>query len=202
MERICSKEIHPRSGRGRNISGSRDYPSAKEGRRHQPPRRNLSLPGYRAWRPTQAVQCHSRRTSCSCSTLSGELSERTIESILEEYLRAVQIASNPRLVDPSWQGEPAKFLELDDIVGDIVREREKKSLYGLIILRTCQERARRAIQRIQRPPLQVAKWIPPLAPQQWKRLRAPRKLPKILVAIPAAGGVGILHCCPDSGVSR
>ena len=34
------------------------------------------------------------------------------------YLRAVQAASNPRLIDESWQGEPAKFLELDEKIDD------------------------------------------------------------------------------------
>ena len=57
---------------------------------------------------------------------TGETFLRQIDSILEEYLRAVQIASNPRLVDPNWQGEPAKFLELDEIVREVVEEQSRK----------------------------------------------------------------------------
>ncbi|MCB0359604.1 MAG: hypothetical protein KDD44_08200, partial [Bdellovibrionales bacterium] len=44
---------------------------------------------------------------------SGEEFIRQIDSVLEEYLRAVQAAVNPRLIDPNWNGDPAKFAELD-----------------------------------------------------------------------------------------
>jgi len=60
------------------------------------------------------------------SSCNGEIFQKEISNILEEYLRAVQIASNPRLVDETWKGDPAKFLELDTIVSDVVDSREEK----------------------------------------------------------------------------
>ena len=40
------------------------------------------------------------------TSTSGETFVREIDGILEEYLRAVQVASNPRLIDENWNGEP------------------------------------------------------------------------------------------------
>jgi len=58
-------------------------------------------------------------------TRDGQLIEEDQESILKRLLRLVQIASNPRLVDESYTGEPGKLQTLLDLVRDIAKQGEK-----------------------------------------------------------------------------
>jgi len=121
-------------------------------------------------------------------SLSGEQFVREITNILEEYLRAVQVSSNPRLIDPEWKGEPAKFLELDEIVNEVVREQGQKIVVWTNYLGNVRELCER-YKELGAAPFsgEVA------AAEREKTVRAFQESdsPRILVAVPAAGGVGI-----------
>lgn len=132
-------------------------------------------------------------------TLSGELSEKTIESILEEYLRAVQVASNPRLVDPEWKGDPAKFVELDEIVEDIVRERGEKLVIWTNYLGNIRELVERYKEYGARPfSGEVSTSDRAATIEEFQSTN--KDSPRILVAIPAAGGVGITLTAAQTAV--
>ena len=121
-------------------------------------------------------------------TLSGEQFVREITNILEEYLRAVQVASNPRLVDPEWKGDPAKFLELDELVREIVAEQGQKIVIWTNYLGNIKELCERYSDYGAAPFSGEV-----LAAQRENTVRAfqEEESPSILVAVPAAGGVGI-----------
>lgn len=59
----------------------------------------------------------------------GRLVEDDQESILKRLLRLIQIASNPRLVDESYDREPGKFQPLYDLITDITRLGEKAIIW-------------------------------------------------------------------------
>ena len=128
---------------------------------------------------------------------SGEEFTREIASILEEYLRAVQIASNPRLVDPAWVGEPAKFLELDDIVKEVVVESGRKLViwtnYLLNVTELCERYKAYGIKPFS------GEVKPEIRTKTVAEFQSDSEL-KILVAIPAAGGVGITLTAADTAV--
>ena len=131
-------------------------------------------------------------------TIDGKDYVRSIDSILEQYLRAVQIASNPRLVDPTWVGDPAKFLELDQIVNEIVEERGGKLVIWTNYLGNVDELTARYSK------LGVAPFSGKVSPakrqasiQEFQETES--KL-KILVAVPAAGGVGITLTAAQTAV--
>ena len=130
------------------------------------------------------------------SSHQGEEFVREIQSILEEYLRAVQVASNPRLVDPTWQGTPAKFEELDEIVEEIVKENDR----NLVIWTNYILNVGELVERFK------AYGAAPFSGEVKPEVRAQtvadfqsRNL-KILVAIPAAGGVGITLTAAQTAV--
>ena len=131
------------------------------------------------------------------TSLTGDTFVKQISSILEEYLRAVQISSNPRLIDEQWKGEPAKFLELDEIVNEIVSEREEKIVVWTNYLRNTQELTKRyerfgaAAFSGEVPAAERARLLDEF--QNGERLR-------VLVAIPAAGGVGITLTAAQTAV--
>jgi SWI/SNF-related matrix-associated actin-dependent regulator 1 of chromatin subfamily A len=130
---------------------------------------------------------------------SGEEKTKTIESVLEEYLRAVQICSNPRLIDPTWEGTPAKFSELDDIVDDVCRERgEKIVIWSNYLLNINELTARYADLNAVAFSGEVS------TADREKNIRAFQSTdpnsPKVLVAIPAAGGVGITLTAAQTAV--
>lgn len=122
-------------------------------------------------------------------TLDGRSYEKSIESVLEEYLRAVQLASNPRIIDPQWSGEPAKFLELDEIVHEVVEERGEKLVVWTNYLRNVEE----LVARYQK--LGSAPFSGQVSPHERHetvlRFQDPASALRLLVAVPAAGGVGI-----------
>ncbi|MDD2942605.1 MAG: DEAD/DEAH box helicase [bacterium] len=133
----------------------------------------------------------------TATSLKGETYVREINNVLEQYLRAVQIAANPRLVDESWQGEPAKFLELDEIVDEVVAQRDEKMVIWTNYLGNVNELVERyskygsaafsgEVSREQR-----AKTV-----EAFQR----NKEPRILVAVPAAGGVGITLTAAQTAV--
>lgn len=132
-------------------------------------------------------------------SMTGEEFYRQIDSILEQYLRAVQIASNPRLVDPEFKGEPAKFLELDEIVEEVVKEKSEK----IVIWTNYRGNVEELVNRYKEygalpftgetPPHERQKFI-----EQFQTSK--EDSPKILVAIPAAGGVGITLTAAQTAV--
>jgi|GEM_PF-1118538 len=129
--------------------------------------------------------------------LSGEQFFREITNILEEYLRAVQVASNPRLIDPEWKGEPAKFLELDEIVEEVVRGQEQKLVVWTNYLGNVRELTARYHQ------LGAAAFSGEVsASDREETVRAfqEQEAPRILVAVPAAGGVGITLTAAQTAV--
>lgn len=130
-------------------------------------------------------------------SISGEQFVREITNILEEYLRAVQVASNPRLVDPEWKGEPAKFLELDEIVSELVREQGQKLVVWTNYLGNVRELCERYKD------LGAAPFSGEVSASDRERtVRAfqEEESPRILVAVPAAGGVGITLTAAQTAV--
>ena len=130
-------------------------------------------------------------------TITGEQFVREITNILEEYLRAVQVSSNPRLIDPGWKGEPAKFLELDEIVNEVVREQGQKIVVWTNYLGNVRELCER-YKDLGAAPFSgevsaAARDLTVKAFQEGDQIR-------ILVAIPAAGGVGITLTAAQTAV--
>jgi SWI/SNF-related matrix-associated actin-dependent regulator of chromatin subfamily A-like protein 1 len=123
------------------------------------------------------------------TSAKGRTFTREVTSILEQYLRAVQIASNPRLVDPSWQGVPAKFHELDMLLNEIVNEQDQKVLIWTNYLLNTTELACRyqaygaAILSGQIQPTQRQETV--------KTFQDPASPIKVLIALPAVAGVGL-----------
>lgn len=128
---------------------------------------------------------------------TGEQFVREITNILEEYLRAVQVASNPRLIDPEWKGDPVKFLELDEIVTEVVREQGQK----IVIWTNYLGNIRELVERYK--DLGAAPFSGEVsAAEREKTVRAfqTEDAPRVLVAVPAAGGVGITLTAAQTAV--
>lgn len=128
---------------------------------------------------------------------SGEQFVRDITNILEEYLRAVQVASNPRLIDPLWKGEPAKFLELDEIVHELVEEQGQKLVVWTNYLGNIRELTER-YKRFGAAPFSGE--VSAAEREVTVRAFQEQEHPKILVAVPAAGGVGITLTAAQTAV--
>jgi SWI/SNF-related matrix-associated actin-dependent regulator 1 of chromatin subfamily A len=130
-------------------------------------------------------------------SLSGEQFVREITNILEEYLRAVQVSSNPRLIDPEWKGEPAKFLELDEIVHELVHEQGQKLVVWTNYLGNVRELCERYTQ------FGTAAFSGEVSAAEReitvRRFQDGSDL-SILVAVPAAGGVGITLTAAQTAV--
>lgn len=58
-------------------------------------------------------------------TFSGKQIVENVENILEKLLRLTQLASNPKLIDVGYKEDPAKFIELDHIVKNIISREDK-----------------------------------------------------------------------------
>jgi len=84
------------------------------------------------WEPRQLDLYNQYRDSLSAVIkVDGTLKNDEAEAILKRMLRLVQIASNPKLVDEAYSGEPGKFPSLYDLVTDICREGEKCIVWTL-----------------------------------------------------------------------
>ncbi len=121
-------------------------------------------------------------------SLSGDDFFRQITNILEQYLRCVQIASNPRLIDESFKGEPIKFLELDSLVDEIVREKGEKLVVWSNYRGNISELANRYKE------FEAKGFSGETSPKERESVIKEFQSDggcKILLAIPAAGGVGI-----------
>jgi len=78
------------------------------------------------WEPMQAELYNQVKDELRATVMrDGKLVEDDQESILKRLLRLVQITSNPRLVDESYEGEPGKVATLRDLVTDVTRNAEK-----------------------------------------------------------------------------
>lgn len=130
-------------------------------------------------------------------SLSGEQFVREITNILEEYLRAVQVSSNPRLIDPEWKGEPAKFLELDEIVAEVVREQGQKLVVWTNYLGNVRELCERYKDLGSAP---FSGEVSAADREKTVRAFQESEKPTILVAVPAAGGVGITLTAAQTAV--
>jgi len=130
-------------------------------------------------------------------SVSGEQFTREITNILEEYLRAVQVSSNPRLIDPEWKGEPAKFLELDEIVREVVHEQGQKIVIWTNYLGNVSELCQRYSEYGAAP---FSGEVSAAEREITVRAFQESAEPKILVAVPAAGGVGITLTAAQTAV--
>ena len=123
-----------------------------------------------------------RVTSCK-----GKVFIRELDNILEEFLRASQVASNPRLIDPSWKGNPAKFLELDTLIKEIVEENDQSIVIWTNYLINIEE-------LVERYSVYGSSGFSGLLKNS-ERSKVisdfQEKKKRILIAVPAAGGVGI-----------
>jgi SNF2 family DNA or RNA helicase len=119
----------------------------------------------------------------------GRVFTREVSSILEQYLRAVQIASNPRLVDPSWTGTPAKFTELDFLLEELVGENEQKVVIWTNYVANTVELAQRytsygaevlagSVRQADRQAIVTA-------------FQSSSGGPRVIIALPAVAGVGL-----------
>ena len=119
----------------------------------------------------------------------GKVFTREMSSILEQYLRAVQISSNPRLVDPSWTGTPAKFTELDFLLEELVGENEQKVVIWTNYVGNTVELAQRyasygaeilagSVRQADRQAIVSA-------------FQASVGGPRVIIALPAVAGVGL-----------
>ncbi len=130
-------------------------------------------------------------------SLSGEQFVREITNILEEYLRAVQVASNPRLIDPQWTGEPAKFVELDELVREVVGEHRQKMVIWTNYLGNIVELCDRYKSYGAAP---FSGEVATSVREKTVRAFQEEDSPSILVAVPAAGGVGITLTAAQTAV--
>ena len=63
----------------------------------------------------------------------GEIIDKKIDSYLVKLLRLTQIASNPALVDESYNEEPSKLIELDKLINEIIKNGEKVIIWTTFI---------------------------------------------------------------------
>lgn len=132
------------------------------------------------------------------SSVSGKTFVRQIDSILEEYLRAVQIGSNPRLVDEHYKGNPAKFVELDVIVDEVVKERGQKIVIWTNYLLNVRELVERYRNYGARP--FSGEVSPDDREQTVRSFQEEQDGCRVLIAVPAAGGVGITLTAAQTAV--
>ncbi len=66
---------------------------------------------------------------CEITNISGQMIKEQIENYLVKLLRLTQIASNPRLIDDTYNETPCKFERLDRLLIDIIKEKEKAIIW-------------------------------------------------------------------------
>lgn len=65
--------------------------------------------------------------------MDGKIIADNSENILKKLLRLTQIASNPRLIDISYQQEPIKFKRLDEMIKIIIENNEKVIIWSSFV---------------------------------------------------------------------
>ena len=73
------------------------------------------------------------------ASLSPEEYRVSQPNVLTRLLRLSQIASNPRLVDPSFHGEPAKFTEIDSLLEELIVGNGRKVVLWSYYVRSIEE---------------------------------------------------------------
>ena len=63
----------------------------------------------------------------------GQIREDVSESVLKRLTRLVQVASNPFMIDTSYDAVPGKFEILEELLADIVRRKEKCIVWSSFI---------------------------------------------------------------------
>lgn len=82
------------------------------------------------WEPVQYdLYCQYRDSLRAIIVKDGLPTEDDAEDIIKRLLRLVQIASNPILVDESYQYEPGKWVFLTDLIEKINRQGEKAIIW-------------------------------------------------------------------------
>ena len=67
------------------------------------------------------------------TNIHGEIIIDESSSILKKLLRLTQIASNPHLIDKSYDETPAKFTKLDQILNTIISKNEKAIIWTCFV---------------------------------------------------------------------
>lgn len=132
------------------------------------------------------------------SNTDGETYAKEIDNILEEILRAVQVAVNPRIIDENWEGEPIKFLELDEIVNEVISQGEK-----IVIWSNFTQNIQELVKRYQQ--FKAVPFYGDISKQKRAEYVAAfqsvgKDTPQVIIAIPAAGGVGITLTAASTAV--
>lgn len=121
------------------------------------------------------------------TNMTGERVIECADMLLKRLLRLVQLASNPRLLDASYDETPAKFLALDPLISSIMKAGEKAIIWTSFV-----GNARELARRYQH--MGVALLIG--ATHMKDRIRAAEEfqklpVPRIIVANPAAAREGL-----------
>lgn len=83
------------------------------------------------WEPAQLELYRQVREELRANVVrDGKLVEENQDAILKRLLRLIQISSNPRLVDESYDSEPGKFQQLYDLLVDVTRNDEKAIVWS------------------------------------------------------------------------
>lgn len=130
-------------------------------------------------------------------TSDGKKFTREITNILEQYLRGVQVASNPRLLDPQWKGDPVKFLEVDAIVEEVVAAAGGKIVLWTNYLHNVTELTQRYAH------LGARAFSGEVSPRDRQEIVTDfqnDRDTRVLIAVPAAGGVGITLTAAQTAV--
>lgn len=94
------------------------------GRIELPAKEFIVIPTH--WEPQQNELYRQVKEDLRATVIrDGQIVSDDQESILKRLLRLIQIASNPKLVDESYEGEPGKVKPLYDLVSQIVQAGEK-----------------------------------------------------------------------------
>jgi SNF2 family DNA or RNA helicase len=131
--------------------------------------------------------CKSLRVRMT--SMNGKAFYRDIDNTLEEFLRAVQIASNPRLVDETYSDTPAKFRELDQLLEELVEEQEEKVVVWTNYLGNVRELVKRYGKYGARA-FSGEQGVHE-RDEAVEQFQERKSTCRVLIAVPAAGGVGI-----------
>jgi SNF2 family DNA or RNA helicase len=67
------------------------------------------------------------------TNLNGDVIIDESSELLKKLLRLVQLASNPFLIDKSYNETPAKFISLDKLIDEIIKEKEKVIIWSSFV---------------------------------------------------------------------
>jgi len=75
--------------------------------------------------------------------MAPQLFDKVLPNVLTRLLRLAQVASNPRLVFPQFEGDPAKGTEIDVLLEDLIRANGRKVVLWSHYVRTIEELVQR-----------------------------------------------------------